>query len=474
MKKFLSFFLVVLIFVFAGCENVEYHTESSSEEVSLEFYDQLESQLPSLETPEEGRDFVILTDSKATFLPDDNAPESVSLAVSERNSFLEMKYGINIIVKELNASEIANELMVAEKSGNRICDMISVSAEETVKLFTAGLLGDFNKLTNFNLENGFFDTELTRPLATNNSIYMLADPSTNPFDNASVIFYNRNLFKAPEGGEDVETLALQGKWTWDKFNEYCRSSVPDAYSSRGGDVKKDTFAFGSGFSDEDFVASMWSSCNQSMVSDSYKQPIELTSRDEAMPTIEFLRAAFNVRGRFPLAGNDARNAFEEGRLAFYCDNLGYIHNLRDGSAKGTEFGFLPMPKMNEEQESYRCLLNPDARVISIPKSLENADDETKNFVSVIISATCAAGGVTMEKAYETTLLGLYLISNNEILLTQTIINSVNFDFAVTFGSAIDEIYKPTIKPIADSVSKGLSFTTAGKQDFKEYCETNFQ
>ena len=80
----------------------------------------------------------------------------------------------------------------------------------------------------------------------------------------------------------------------------------------------------------------------------------------------------------------------------------------------------------------------------------------------------------MEKAYETTLLGLYLISNNEILLTQTIINSVNFDFAVTFGSAIDTIYKPTIKPIANSIAKGLSFSTEGKQKFKEYCDTNFQ
>ncbi len=479
MRKITALLLILLAFSLVGCENVEYYTPPPpSSEPPKEFYEELESQLPEVTPPEieEERDFVILTDSPGTFIYDELTPDSVSSAITQRNSFLEMKYGVNIIVEEVSPDELADRLREAQENGKKACDMISVSATETAKLMEAGLLGDLNKLPGFNLDSGYFDSDLAKPLATNSSLYMLADPSCYTFDNATVMFYNRNLVKAPEGGEDVETLALQGKWTWERFNEYCRSSVPDAYSSKGNDIDEDDFAYGFGYEPEKFVADMLASCEQKLVADSYKKPVELAFEREEMKTLgEYFRTIYNDRGRFPLTGNDARQAFEEGRIAFFCAEMGYIHSLRDGSAKGTEFGFIPMPKMSEEQVSYHCLLNPESsRVISIPKSTETADEATKAYVSAIISGICAAGGVTIKEAYVNTLLGLYLTTNNETLLVDAIAKSITFDFASVYGSALEVIYEPTILPMANFIVDGLSMSSSGRKSFKQYCETNFQ
>ena len=478
MRKFLSLFLVILLISLVSCENVEYPSESSlSENASQDFYEQLESQLPEIDQSfaQEERDFVIFTDNMGTFTQDETAAASKNLAISDRNFFLEMKYGANIIVEEYTAEEIEYILSEALEKGTNPCDMICLSAEDTLELYKKGLLGNINALPDFNLENGFFDFDLAKTLATNNSLYMLADPCAYMYDNTYVIYYNRDLVKAPEGGEDVETLALQGKWTWDAFYDYCRSSAPNSFSSSGSNLKTDVFGYAFIAEPADFAEAMWVSTNQQIVANTYKNPVEITlDRETVTPTADFLRSIYNVRGRYPLSGSDARKAFEEGRIAFYCDELGYLYNLRDGTSKGTEYGVLPMPKMNEEQSEYRCLLNNNAHVISIPKTLETADDKTKTYASAMISATCAAGSATIKDAYLNTMLGMFLTTNNETVIIKTIVDSATFDFAVTFGSAISEIRTPTMKPVANYIVDGLSLSTPGRQDFKEYCDKNFQ
>ena len=477
MRKLLSLFLVGLLILLVSCENVEYPSGSSSEGESRDFLEQLESQLPTIDpsVEQEERDFVIFTDNTGAFMQDETAAASKNLAISERNSFLEMKYGANIIVEENTVEEIEYILTEALKKGTHPCDMICLSAEDTLALYKKGLLGNISALSNFNLENGFFDQDLAKNLATNNSLYMLADPCAYMYDSASVIYYNRNLVKAPEGGEDVETLALQGKWTWDTFYEYCKASAPGSFSSSGSNLKTDTFGYAFIAEPTEFAEAMWVSTNQQIVANTYKNPVEITlDREAVTPTADFLRSIYNVRGRYPLSGSDAREAFEEGRIAFYCDELGYLYSLRDGTSKGTEFGVLPMPKMNEEQAEYRCFLNNNAHVISVPKTLETADEKTKAYASAMISATCAAGSVTIKDAYLNTMLGMFLTTNNETVLIKTIVESASFDFAATFGSAISEIRTPTMKPVVNYIVDGLSLSTPGRQDFREYCDKNFQ
>ena len=245
MKKFISLLLVALFVALVACENVEYPSESSNIESDADLYEQLESQLPQIDSESTANiDFVILTDDVTAFHQGETLTGSISKVLEERNTFLRDKYGANVIVRQVTSDELYDELSEALLSGTHACDMISVSATETVKLYAAGLLGDFNTLPDFNIENGFFDNKLSKSLATNNSLYMIGDPTALVYDKANVMFFNRNLVVTTEGDPDIETLAMRGEWTWDKFDEYCRSSAAKVYNHSSADLNTDVFAFG--------------------------------------------------------------------------------------------------------------------------------------------------------------------------------------------------------------------------------------
>ncbi len=482
LKKIIAILLLILTVVLAvGCENVEYLESSAPEEESKNIYEQLENQLPSIETDENGevikQKFTIATDEKSVFYNEETASGSVSKAVAKRNDFLFDKYGAEITVYEASANEITQNLKTALESGVEYCDMICLSAKNTVKLATAGFLYDMNTLPNFNIENAYFDPNNAKVLATNSTLYLLPDPTAQIYDELYVTFFNRNLVNET-AGKDPESLVMQGKWTWDAFHETAKASAPDVYNKSSSDIVTDTFGFGAYYGEGVYPYVVWASTGEKLVNNTYKNPVSLSLTAEYITDVcKNLVKAYNTRGRFPLDANDAMSAFESGRLAFFNNKLSYFYALRDGSGKGSEYGILPMPKHSEEQGAYYSLASTDARVFSAPRTLQNADEKRRAFVSAVIQATCAAGRVTVHDAYIAHFIGQYLNNNAETVMLQTIIDSATFDFAHVYGSVISEIRRPTTDAISDyidfgsAVGSSISRTIAG---FNKYCEENFK
>lgn len=482
MKKLIATLLLILTVVLAsGCENVEYLESSAPQEESKNIYEQLEGQLPPIETDENGevvkQKLTIATDEKSVFYNEESASGSVSKAVEKRNDFLFDKYGAEITVKEVSASDLTAELKKALEAGVEYCDMICLSAKSTAKLMTSGYLYDMNTLPNFNVENAYFDQNIAKSLATNSTLYLLPDPTAQIYDELYVTFFNRNLVNT-SAGKDPESLVMQGKWTWDAFHETAKASAPGVYSKSTSDIVTDTFGFGAYYGEGTYPYVVWASTGEKVIKNSYKNPVSLSLTAEYIAEVcKNLVKAYNTRGKFPLDGNDAMSAFESGRLAFFNNKLSYYYALRDGSGKGSEYGILPMPKHSEEQDGYYCLASTDARVFSVPRTIQNASEKRRVFVSAVIQATCASGRVTVHDAYIAHFIGQYLNNNAETVMLQTIIDSATFDFAHIYGSVISEIRRPTTDAISDyidfgsAVGSSISRTIAG---FNKYCEENFK
>ena len=462
-----------------GCENVSYTESSAPEDDSKNIYETLDEELPNLE--QSGVDikkqsFTIVTDKKAVFYNEESASGSISKAVEKRNTFLFDKYGAELRVNEVTASDLTSALKAALESGLTYCDMISVSAKETVKLFTAGLLGDMNKLPDFSLENVYFDTENAQNLATNNSLYLLADPTAQIYEETYVMFFNRDLVET-KAGMSPETLVMQGKWTWDSFNEVARAAAPDVYNKSTADLTIDTFGFAAYYNEDTMPIVMWTGTGYETVSNTHKNPVSLTmSIDEVKTVATLLKKAYDQKGRYPLEGDDAATVFKSGRMAFFVNKFNYFYSLRNEDS-GYNFGFLPIPKLNEEQNGYHCLVSSDARVISIPKFIENAPEERQRFISAVISATCAAGRQTVKTAFINDHIGLYLTDNEETVMLQTICESATFDFAAVYGSAISEIRRPTTTAICDYIEFGSALSTSIGRNvaaFEKYCAEKFK
>lgn len=476
MKKILAILLLSILLIISGCENVSYGTSSEEESAVSDLYDELNSQLPDVEGEIVKQDFVIITNEVNAFYHDESEPTPIGRVLSERNMFLEDKYGAQIVVKASNG-KVQEELKAASLSNTKYCDLLALSVAETTRLYDSGLLLDINTLPDFSLDNGYFDSSMAKTMATNQSLYILADPSALIYDDANVLFYNKDTIVLPEeGGVDPQILVSQGKWTWDKFDEYQKLAAAEVYRKWGGDIETDLFGFGA-YNYNTCPVAMWASCDLKIVENTYKNNLSIGMDIEFLvDRTEELRGYYNLVGKYPLDSDEARLAFEEGRLAFFQNKLDYIYGIRDGSAKGSNFGILPMPKYNEEQDGYKCMVDSEARVFSVPITISSESEERKKIISHVISATCAVGGKTIKNAYVDSLLAVYLNTNEELLMAETICDSVCFDFLYSYGSGIEMLSEGIYKGIGDHMNDGLSMTNAvwrGINNFDEYCGEHF-
>ena len=482
LKAVLSLALLLCFMLSAiGCENVEYIDKSQTDESSQGFYEQLESQLPDL-SQEEGvpvveQSFSIVTDKASVFYNEETTSGSLNIAVNKRNEFLKEKYGAIIEVREVSPNRIINEMKTALESDTEYADLFAISGNETVRLYTAGLLTDISKLPNFNVESEYFDQRIAKTLATNSSLYLLPDASAQYYDEIFVMYFNRTLVNE-QAQKDIELLVSQGKWTWDAFNEAAKAAAPKVYNKSSADIENDIFGFGSYYGEGNYPLVLWASAGHKLVDNTYKNGVALSmSVQEIQDIASKLVKSYNTRGKYPLDGNNAMNTFQNGRIAFFCNKMSYFYALRDGKGGGNQYGFVPMPKLNEEQSEYNSLVAATARVYAVPKTVENDSDARKAFVSAVLQATCASGSVTIHDAYIANYIGNYLNNNTETLMLQAVLDSATFDFATVYGNYISEIRKPTTTAIADYLDFGSALSSSINRalpGFDKYCSQHFK
>lgn len=480
-KRIFALFIVLLmLFGATGCENVEYPDESSQisgngNEESVDLMEELPDIVPEGEVLEK-RDFVIATNDKSIFVNDENSPGTINKAVKERNQLIKNKYGAQIKVKVADYKTISADIVLAAASGRTYCDMISISASDTARLYAEGLLYDMNTFPDFDLSSNYFDEKNAKSLATNNSLYLLADPITLYYDEIYSVFYNRELLEK-SGCENPETLAAQGKWTWDKFKEIEKTVAFEVMNKAAADLEKDTFGFSAYYGEGTNPIVLWTSCGNKMIDNTYKNKVDFTlDVEKAVEIGNYIKGVNNSKAKLPFDGDKAASVFEEGRLAFLIHRLGYINSLRDGSEKGSNFGLLPMPKYNAEQENYSGLVSNSAKLISVPKTMANADPDHKRFVSAVIAGICAHGGYEIKNAYLNDTVVKMLNNNSEAVMLDLVMESAVFDFSYVFGSQISAVRNVSTGAVCRLIDVGLDLreNINGFLDkFREYADSNF-
>lgn len=500
-KAILLLTAIMLVVLSAGCENVSYEESRRTEDSSVDFYEYIDGKLPDFvpsaadgesaaESNGEDSDddygylpemsgygtYTIVTDDVTAFYQDEENPGTISTAIQHRNQFLKQKYGADIEVKRASLTGITNGIKKAAESGTEYCDLISISGSDMVSLYLSGLLYDLNTLPEFDPKSDLFDEKNSTALATNSTLYMIADPSALVYDKAYVLFYNRKLLENTSA-PNPEELVLQGKWTWDAFNTCVKTAAAEVYSKTSANLETDIYGFSSYYLDYGYSLAMWYSSGKKIIGDTYNNKVSLSTSSSGIESIgKTALKYYNVKGRYPFEGEDARTAFESGRLAFLSNRLDYLYSLRDGTASGTKYGFLPMPKFSEEQENYACLLDSSARVFAMPKTIGSRDDDRKRFAGIMLSAICAVGRPTIRSAFISSNLALYLYDNTETVILETIADSIVFDFANVYGTKIERVANVSSKAVNDYYVLGSALSIMINRNisqFQYYSKTKF-
>ncbi len=467
-KRMLLAGFVLCALLFSACANVVMPADTSKS--TSEVLQEIVNSLPKTDEFR-GKTLTVLTPNEETFWGDDNAAGSVRGALKNRNQLLKDVYEMELNVVEIPEEEIEGVLQAAKDSGQPAGDLICYSAETTALLWEKGLLYDMNKLPYFDAKTSCSDWGAASALQTGNSLYLLPDPAARADENAYVMFYDRALVKQ-SGLENPETLVKTGKWTVAAFRRYAETIASSVMNKQSFDLEQDTFGYTATEDELLLPYLLWCTENTDLfvkrengtVGFAFETADELSEKADAIGDL------YDSASRFPLDGTYAENAFKGGRLGFYITKLSYLKELYATSER--DYGVLPMPKAEEEQEEYASYVGESGRVLAVPVTLESPSR-----AGLGLTAVCIASDGLLPGAQKQTYVTLYSLDNDQSCMLEMILDSMVFDFGWVYGTQSNETYYMARGMFSEVLAKGSSFRAvigSRKNKFEEYAAEHYR
>lgn len=392
MKKLFCLIVVLTMFltILASCNepggksDTSSQNESSAGQVSDESLDDSsaeESLPPDIVTKDfGGRDFIVLSigfsDTISEILTNELTEDSrswltsaVNDAIDERNTLTENH--LNVKIKELKVESgrvgdkiltyIRNEIV----SNQRTFDVCAPSIYDCGTLAAEQSFYNLREIESLNTENEWWDQSFNESMIINGCLYFtLGDIGIHNKNATPVIYFNKNL--AVDLGinpMDLYDMVREGKWTFDRAYEYAKKLSVDLDDNGKIDYKDQVGWAGQA----DDTWNFFFGSGERIVSISPDGGLELTMFNSR--SVDVAEKMYNMfrDTKYYISANDffgdsneptyecTGKAFIEGRVLFFSDNMAFMHYFAD---MDDDFGILPTPKFNENQDSYHSLINP--------------------------------------------------------------------------------------------------------------------
>ncbi|MBE6662539.1 MAG: hypothetical protein E7606_04575 [Ruminococcaceae bacterium] len=249
------------------------------------------------------------------------------------------------------------------------------------------------------------------------------------------VFFNRDLFnqKYPDDRDaTLYQLVRDGEWTADQMTYYVSNCWDDVNSNGvvdGGDVVG-IKSLGSGAGQMDaWALAMGLDFTRP---DAYGEPEIVLVNSHTVPAYEKVRGVFNNEGGYmPSSGdpNSAETTLENGNVLFYTQCLDYGAEMK---ASTVNYGVLPIPKYDVEQEDYRtCFVN----AVSALAVCSNLSDERAAMVSAALELLSAESyKKVLPVYYETVIKGHYSREAADAEMYDRILDSFVFSFGFAWST----------------------------------------
>ena len=238
-------------------------------------------------------------------------------------------------------------------SGTYDYDIMGCYSLTTAACATAGLLADLNKLNYVDFEMPYWPERLTEEATINRKLYFASgDISTSYIYEMYLLFYNLDMVEDYNGIDDPIKLAVNGKWTWDKFYEYAAVIGGGDTNSDGTIGDGDTFGFIGEYS---MICPVFFSADLSMFSHDNMGSISVDEQCFGAKADDFIGKFNNFLhlsgNAYFRTGNAKDTLFTDGNALFYISKASAAKD-RFAAKEGFNYSILPMPKYDENQENY--------------------------------------------------------------------------------------------------------------------------
>ena len=361
----------------------------------------------------------------------ETANETINDAVYERNQIIQDKY--NCIITADKSNNVANDMRTYVSADLDEYDVYMPMINDAVRLVGEGLMLDLKELTGLMLDKPWWDQKAKEGLEVNGRLYFATgDISVLDNDCTMVMFFNKKLAGMYQVG-DFYQMVRDREWTLDKVYELSKSFAQNLEDDTVWD-NRDNYGLHVAFN---APHSFYFGCGGAIAEKDNEGNLIITIADERNQDI--LGDVFDIAYKPDVLTNKLPgcDTFESICEMFLNEQVmittfALIDIKAFRNAEGFDFGILPYPLYNSNQEEYRCLVSTAlVPCITIPSNCVEPED-----VAAAVEAMAFYSVDTLTREYyEKTLKGRDLVDEDSEEMLDIIFSSRVYDlgFIYNFG-----------------------------------------
>jgi len=346
-------------------------------------------------------------------------------SVYNRNKKVEDNLNIEISCRDLGHNDLSNAISKSVMSGSDDFDAAFPRMYLFQQLANSELLLDLNSIDAFDFSQPWWNQNSVECLTILGKLFGVASDITFQ-DKLStyVTFFNHQLAE-DYGLGDLYSLVENNEWTLDKLLQLGENASHDIDNNG---IYDDRDSYGLSCQNDGVYILLHAANLRICKQDSDGKIVFALTEEKAVNTLQKIysvvldsRRYFN-RQTFNLTLNDAVNMFNDNRTLFLIRPIQSLFLMRNMQS---DFGILPLPKLDINQSSYGSAVNPySATLLCIPLSVFDAERSAEILQYLAYESHYTVIGPLYE-----TVLGTKLIRDE---------SSVKM-LDITFGSSIYDI-----------------------------------
>ncbi|HBL84154.1 MAG: hypothetical protein A2Y17_12885 [Clostridiales bacterium GWF2_38_85] len=403
---------------------------------------------------------------------DETINELINDAVLARNSIVEEKFDIKITGYATGAGEsITTMIRALNQSQDATYDILAPFMNDAAVMASEGFFYNLKEIDNMRLDGAYWDQRANEDLEIMNKLYFTTG-YISILDNecTQCMIFNKDVvenYSVP----NLYDLVLNGEWTIDKMLQITRDVTADT-DGEAGMTYKDMWGLyiNSGEPTHMFIAA-----GQRFVDkDGNGNPIITIDTPQAQAVIAKLAEVMGDRQSSIIIEDLQSTALGEGFEDCYylaSEQLAAgktllrtmcLVDLRDLADKYFEYGILPLPKYDMNQDNYYS----NVSTFPVPGYCIPIQAADKDFSALVLSALCEASEDTLNTAYYDQMLkNRRFVDNESKEMLDIIFENRVYDLGVVFNwSGIRDV-------ISTSVTNGQN-TFASTWEAAEASVTN--
>ncbi len=388
--------------------------------------------------------------------------DTVNDAVYERNLKVESRLNVkinNVLETASDYQTVLNRVTLSVKSGQHEYDIFAGPCNVTLPETLNNTFSDLGGLEYLDLDQPWWSQGFNDAVEYEGARYAITGSAVlTMYRFAFVTIFNKDIFTAANLNFLYDDV-INGKWTLDRQMEL----IPLLYQDNGNskqDMEGDVYGFVT--NNHLSIDPYWSACKVDVIQKNtdgeYEVVFDINHLHDVTDKLLQLYHGFDgAVYTFNNESNDGEQAkirglFADGYAAMATVRLleleaGEIRNMED------QFGVVPMPKYDEQQDDYYTLLHNQFTILCIPNTIESSRlDEMGAFMEALSFESYK----TVKPAYYESTLRQKLMQDPESAQMLDIVTShVRIDVGLLYAAFFDSFhgtYRDLIRSKNNTVS----------------------